>query len=681
MSGKIEQIQRNVEKIGIKNSGDALWATLCLIPFLDGQVDEEELEVVTTGLPKYLGQMRVVGQNPIIEELYRPFPTLNESDWPELFNFVSSQWDLPEADEDGNIMLYSVSLTEGTVPAALEELFERVQESWLAHEDIRGQIVEDNGGYRESESGRSFMPSAASEYNQNYIDSFIDNVLPFFKDNPDRRDLLLAASLWIIHSDGDHIGMEQAFLASIWNAFGLDIASLSKGGNPNWRDVLGFDRFQNFDIPTIFPTNYVDNQLDPDMITDSAIMDETDQPLGITNANLHQFSAEVQIANFVSKYTSDFSIEFDKIEKKQHDLIYSFQVLIAHFSPQYKSFAIKIVGEHSFKQLSQDWENLDKERTLHTNDNSLSSKNFDYETGLKDRDPLAVEIKRICDELGPDLMAKLVRAPIPVLALRLVIKFFSPTENDEDYVDDIPNFDDQQIVDEISETGSATIHCSGSLALLMSISEQEKLCESQELINEYLLVYSDCLRTILSTNFDIKEEFSKFLKTMRSSVRLAHKKHAVSLFVQKFQRDMKKSELPESPDGYDLVSFLENSLKDYKSKCNDKRSKLVFAVGLAAVEHTFEKLGFPVSDDLFSMWNEAKLYVNSHPEELESYENDQEDKEVQRRTNSYQNRYTSDTDYSETNGSIDSDKIATWLGYGIAILIIIGMAKCAMASM
>ena len=73
------------------------------------------------------------------------------------------------------------------------------------------------------------------------------------------------------------------------------------------------------------------------------------------------------------------------------------------------------MGEHSFKQLSQDWENLDKERTLHTNDNSLSSKNFDYETGLKDRDPLAVEIKRICDELGPDLMAKLVRAPIPVL--------------------------------------------------------------------------------------------------------------------------------------------------------------------------------------------------------------------------------------------------------------------------
>ena len=198
MSEFTDLIQKNLAQIEITNDGEALWATLCLIPFLDGKVDDEELQVLTTGLPKYLGQMRESDKNPTIDQLYRPFPSLNETDWPDLFKFVSHRWDLPERDDDGSVSLMSIDLSEGDTPEDFANLFERVQNS---HNEILEKIINpiiEKEGFDENETGQPMIPLRATKYYQEYVDSFINIVQPLYENDNNKRDFFLSVSMWMM---------------------------------------------------------------------------------------------------------------------------------------------------------------------------------------------------------------------------------------------------------------------------------------------------------------------------------------------------------------------------------------------------------------------------------------------------------------------------------------------------
>jgi hypothetical protein len=252
-------VSKNLEKLAISDSGEAFWATLCLIPFLDGQVDDEELTVINTGLPKYLGQFREKGKNALIDQMYRPFEGLNSYDWPELYSYVSSAWDLPEESEDGDIVLISLDISEGTIPTILENLFERVRDSYWG---FRGDVVQpiiDVHGIGESERGLPTMPEEGTKAIISYIIAFLKKISKFFDDN-DRKDLLLSASMWVIMSDSDCIGPELCFCQEIWVTFGFKKEVLK---NNAWKDKVGFERFYNFDIPTIFPMIFLVNNVNP----------------------------------------------------------------------------------------------------------------------------------------------------------------------------------------------------------------------------------------------------------------------------------------------------------------------------------------------------------------------------------------------------------------------------------
>ena len=243
-------ILKNIKNIEITTSGEALWASVCLIPFLDGQFDEAELDLLRTTLPKYLGQMREVGRSQIIDEHYRPFYGLNESDWPDLFKFVSHQWDLAEKNDAGDVTLMSINLTRDEQLEALQKLFDQVQKSYneLMNNIIIPLAKRDGTGV--SDRGIGTLPESATEYFKFYVDTFVGFVSRFFETDRDRRDLFLAAVMAMMFVDGDNIGLEQYFLFSVWNSFGFDAETLKSG---QWKYAIGIERFHNLDIPTVLP--------------------------------------------------------------------------------------------------------------------------------------------------------------------------------------------------------------------------------------------------------------------------------------------------------------------------------------------------------------------------------------------------------------------------------------------
>lgn len=48
-------MDKHLKKISFKDSGEAFWSALSIIPILDGEIDDEEKDFLTTQIPQYLG--------------------------------------------------------------------------------------------------------------------------------------------------------------------------------------------------------------------------------------------------------------------------------------------------------------------------------------------------------------------------------------------------------------------------------------------------------------------------------------------------------------------------------------------------------------------------------------------------------------------------------------------------
>ena len=238
--------------------------------------------------------------------------------------------------------------------------------------------------------------------------------------------------------------------------------------------------------------------------------------------------------------------------------------------------------------------------------------------------------------------------------------------NEEEYVEDLIHVN--------NETGE--IRLGGGLSFLTAIAEYEQVCEPSDLVRGYVEIANNFAKTLVGMEFGLKESFDKFLSTLRRSVRLAYKKHAVSLFAQKFQRDMKKANFSKNPDEREFISFLEETLKDYKIKSRSKRAQIVFAVGLLIVKNAFQKLEYNSSGEIDSMFDDAKNYINTHQEELKCYEKEQEGKDIKKRIAGYQRSSIVSVQNSANDDESAAEKIGTWVGYAIALLLFFAVVKC-----
>lgn len=246
---------------------------------------------------------------------------------------------------------------------------------------------------------------------------------------------------------------------------------------------------------------------------------------------------------------------FSEYTEDRQKCIRQFIALTAQFSPQLRGVIVNLgAGDEMVG-----WEEL-------FSDVSVA---WDYDARLQGNKPDAIELKRICHEIGPEVLRRVISLLLLALASKMVLReayYGEEAEDDKDYVRDIAT------INEVS----GQIEYGGGLAFLLKVAERERIGDTSELLDEFLVTSTIFYQILGSPEFDLHGAFDEFEKTLRRSVRLPYKKHAVSLLIDELSKRKSKFVFASDPDKSNFVSFLDQSLKECWTINSGKRDRVVF---------------------------------------------------------------------------------------------------------
>jgi hypothetical protein len=247
MTSKIN-IAKHLKKISFKDSGDAFWSALGIIPILDNQIDDEEKHVILTQIPKYLGQFREVGKSAAIDEGFRPFPKLNAKDWPEIYSYVSSAWDLSTQNEDGSITILEVELSgDRKEQKLIKTIDKRINNFQTFFEDLAKKCDQ-----IETERG-TFVLEGSIELTEEYLSHYVDQIFLHFEGQKERSELLIGACMLLMLADGDNIGAEKLYLQLLVAKFKF---------KSQFAEFSIAEKFNSFIIPTVVEIHHSFSKFD-----------------------------------------------------------------------------------------------------------------------------------------------------------------------------------------------------------------------------------------------------------------------------------------------------------------------------------------------------------------------------------------------------------------------------------
>lgn len=216
-------------RISFSDSGEAFWAACIFTAIADGELHDDEREIVLTKLPHLLGQVRY--RDTPLAGMLRPFPGLNEQDWPEIYRFVSRFWDPATRGKGGGIQIASITLgfgddgdlqDEGGRPLA--EFWDRLAEVWSdLMNAIRAKMAEDAEPLREgSADGRVRLADWTGPVIDEFVADFSRKVCAHFIGDSARITFLFSAILNIGQADGDAVGAERIFVLMLARDLGIE---------------------------------------------------------------------------------------------------------------------------------------------------------------------------------------------------------------------------------------------------------------------------------------------------------------------------------------------------------------------------------------------------------------------------------------------------------------------------
>lgn len=216
-------------RISFSDSGEAFWAACIFTAIADGELHDDEREIVLTKLPHLLGQVRY--RDTPLAGMLRPFPGLNEQDWPEIYRFVSRFWDPATRGKGGGIQIASITLgfgddgdlqDEGGRPLA--EFWDRLAEVWSdLMNAIRAKMAEDAEPLREgSADGRVGLADWTGPVIDEFVADFSRKVCAHFIGDSARITFLFSAILNIGQADGDAVGAERIFVLMLARDLGIE---------------------------------------------------------------------------------------------------------------------------------------------------------------------------------------------------------------------------------------------------------------------------------------------------------------------------------------------------------------------------------------------------------------------------------------------------------------------------
>jgi hypothetical protein len=247
-------IAEYTRRIVLSDSGEAFWAACIFAAIADGELHDDEREIVLTKLPHLLGQVR--HRDTPLAGMLRPFPGLNEQDWPEIYRFVSRFWDPATRGNDGGIQIASITFglgDDGELPddgaTPLAEFWDRLAEVWSdLMNAIRAKMAEDAEPLREgSADGRVRLADWTGPVIDEFVADFSAKVCTHFRSDPGRDVFLFSAILRIARADGDNVGAELIFVRKLAQL--LDFEDLLKNGDPG--EVASKFSLNLGSIPTI----------------------------------------------------------------------------------------------------------------------------------------------------------------------------------------------------------------------------------------------------------------------------------------------------------------------------------------------------------------------------------------------------------------------------------------------